>query len=64
MIEILTPEEVAELLRISPNRVMLLVKRGEIAYLNIDGRIRFEGKDVEEWLRFQRTERVIKADNR
>ena len=56
MIEILTPDEVAELLRLSANRVMLLARRGEIPFLTIDGRIRFEARDIEDWLRFQRSD--------
>jgi excisionase family DNA binding protein len=55
-LEILTPDEVGELLRISPNRVMLLARRGEIPYLKIDGRVRFDARDVEDWLRSQRSD--------
>jgi excisionase family DNA binding protein len=55
-IEILTADEVGELLRISPNRVMLLTRRGELPFLRIDGRIRFEARDVEDWLRSQRSD--------
>ena len=54
-IEIFTPDEVGELLRISPNRVMLLARRGEIPHLKI-GRVRFDARDVEDWLRSQRSD--------
>jgi excisionase family DNA binding protein len=55
-IEILTPDEVSELLRLSPNRVVLLARRGEIPFLTIDGRLRFDARDVEDWLRSQRSD--------
>jgi excisionase family DNA binding protein len=55
-IEILTPDEVGELIRLSPNRVVLLARRGEIPFLTIDGRLRFDARDVEDWLRSQRSD--------
>ena len=58
-IEILTPDEVAELLRVSGNRVVVLARRGEIPFLTIDGRIRFDAKDIEDWLRYQRSDAPI-----
>jgi len=54
-IEILTPDEVCELLRLSANRVVVLARRGEIPFLTIDGHVRFDAKDVEDWLRYQRS---------
>jgi excisionase family DNA binding protein len=59
MIDILTADEVSELLRISPNRVMLLARRGEIPFLRIDGRLRFDARDVEDWLRSQRSDSTV-----
>jgi excisionase family DNA binding protein len=59
MIEILTPDEVAELLRISPNRIMLLARRGEMPFLTIDGRLRFDARDVEDWLRSHRSDAPV-----
>ena len=58
-IEILTPDEVGELLRISSNRVLLLARRGEIPFLTIDGRIRFDARDVENWVHAQRSDALI-----
>jgi excisionase family DNA binding protein len=55
-IEIFTPDELAELLRVPSNRVVLLAKRGEIPFLTIDGRLRFDARDVEDWLRSQRSD--------
>jgi Helix-turn-helix domain len=55
-IEILTPDEVGELLRLPPNRVMLLARRGEILFLTIDGRLRFDARDIEDWVRSQRSD--------
>jgi len=56
VLEILTPDEVGELLRLSPNRVVLLARRGEIPFLTIDGRLRFDARDVEDWLRSHRSD--------
>lgn len=58
-IEILTPEEVGELLRLSANRVVVLARRGELPYLMIDGHIRFDARDVEDWLRYQRSDAPV-----
>ncbi|MBI4284159.1 MAG: helix-turn-helix domain-containing protein [Chloroflexi bacterium] len=52
--EILTVDEVAELLRLSANRVLLLARRGEIPSLMIDGRARFDAREIEDWIKIQR----------
>jgi excisionase family DNA binding protein len=49
--ELLLAEEVAELLRVSPNRVILMARRGEIPAVNVFGKLRFNAAEVEEWLR-------------
>ncbi len=54
MVEILTTEEVAELLRISPNRVLLLARRGDIPFFRVDGRIRFDAEEIEGWIKARR----------
>ena len=54
MIEILTPDEVAELLRLSTNRILLLARRGEIPHIVIDGRMRFDAAEVEDWVKVHR----------
>jgi len=54
MIEILTHNEVAELLRISPNRVLVLARRGEIPSVMIDGRVRFHAEEIEDWIKARR----------
>lgn len=51
MIEILTSDEVAELLRIPSNKVILMARHGEIPFLMIDGRMRFEAADIEDWIK-------------
>jgi excisionase family DNA binding protein len=51
MIEILTPEEVAELLRLSSNKIIAMARRGELPFLLLDGRMRFEAQDVEDWIK-------------
>jgi len=54
MIEILTADELAELLRISANRVLRLARIGEIPSLMIDGRVRFDAREIEDWIKIQR----------
>ena len=51
MIEILTPEEVGELLRLPSNKVVLLARRGELPFLMLDGRMRFDANDLEDWIK-------------
>ena len=51
MIEILTPEEVGGLLRLSPNKVILLARQGELPFLILDGKMRFDAQDVEDWVK-------------
>lgn len=58
-IEILTPEEVGDLLRLSANRVVVLARRGELPYLTIDGHMRFDARDVEDWLKYQRSDASV-----
>jgi hypothetical protein len=58
-IEILTADEVGELIRFSANRVLALARRGEIPYLTIDGHVRFDARDIEDWLRSRRSDVAI-----
>ena len=58
-IEILTADEVGELIRLSANRVVALARRGEIPYLTIDGHVRFDARDIEDWLRWRRSDAPI-----
>lgn len=55
MIELLTPIDVAELLRLSVNRVLLMARRGEIPCLHVDGRVRFDADEIEGWLKSRRS---------
>lgn len=50
MIEILTTEELAELLRLPANKVIALARRGELPVIYLDGRMRFDARDVEDFL--------------
>jgi excisionase family DNA binding protein len=56
MMEILTPEELGELLRLPPNRVIILARRGEIPSFSVDGRMRFDASEVESWLKSRRSD--------
>lgn len=51
--ELLTVEEIAELLRISRNRVILMARRGEIPSLRVLGKLRFDANEIELWLKGQ-----------
>jgi excisionase family DNA binding protein len=53
-IEILTAPELAELLKLPTNRVLIMARRGEIPSLSIGGRIRFDASEIETWLAFHR----------
>ena len=46
-IDVLTTDELDELLRLSANRVLLLARRGDIPYFRIDGRVRFDAQAIE-----------------
>ena len=61
MVEILTAADVAELLRLSSNRVLLLARRGEIPSLVIDGRARFDAGEIEEWLKSRRNIAIVSS---
>lgn len=52
--ELLTVDELSELLKISRNRLILMARRGEIPAFSVDGRLRFDGDEVEKWLKRNR----------
>ena len=64
MVEILKPDEVAELLRLSPNRILLLARRGEIPSVIIDGRVRFDAGELEDWIKGQRSGVMVRRPPR
>ena len=49
--DLLTPDEVAELLRVSKTSVYRLVERREIRFCRVCGLLRFCRSDVEQFLR-------------
>lgn len=54
MAELLTSEELSEVLRIPHNRVIFLARRGELPSFKVDGRLRFDAAEIEGWLKAQR----------
>lgn len=52
--ELLTVDELAELLRLSRNRIILMARNGDLPALRLDGRLRFEATEIEDWLRQNR----------
>lgn len=51
--EIITPKEVAELLRVHPMTVYRYVKEKKIPFFNTGGSIRFVRKNVNKWIQNQ-----------
>jgi excisionase family DNA binding protein len=58
------PEELAEYFRISKRTVYRLVKRRQIPFCMISGRIRFSPEDIETFLRNSRVEMTERQDLR
>jgi excisionase family DNA binding protein len=52
--ELLTVDELSELLRVSRNRVLIMVRRGEIPALRVLGRLRFSADEIDQWLNANR----------
>jgi excisionase family DNA binding protein len=52
--ELMTIDELSELLRVSRNKVLLMAKRGEIPAFLFCGRLRFDAQEVETWLKENR----------
>jgi excisionase family DNA binding protein len=57
-LKLLTPDELAELLRISKISVYRLVEQRKIPFYRVRGNLRFEPKDVMSFLRQNRVEPV------
>jgi excisionase family DNA binding protein len=54
-IEILTAEEVGELLRLPSNKVILMARRGELPFFTLDGKIRFDADDLSDWIKARKS---------
>ena len=52
--ELLTVDELSELLRLSRNKVILMARRGEIPALLVGGKICFDADEIERWLKQNR----------
>jgi len=50
-VELLTVNELAELLKISRNKVVLMARRGEIPAISVGGKLRFDAEEIEKWLK-------------
>ena len=59
--ELLTTEELSELLRVSRNHVVVMARRGDIPAFTIDGRLRFEIGEIEEWLQSRRINAIVSS---
>jgi Helix-turn-helix domain len=53
-IELLVAEELAELIRFTPNQIIRMARRGEIPAINIFGKLRFDAREIERWLAAKR----------
>jgi putative molybdopterin biosynthesis protein len=49
-VELYTIPEIAEMLKISKNKIYKLVRNGEIPHLRIQKNVRIRKKDLEAWL--------------
>lgn len=49
--ELLTVDEVSELLKVSRNQVVLSATRGEMPALKVLGKLRFDATEIESWLK-------------
>ncbi|MBI4527175.1 MAG: helix-turn-helix domain-containing protein [Deltaproteobacteria bacterium] len=52
--ELLTVEELSELLKVSRNQIVLMANRREIPALSVFGKLRFDANEIEEWLKHNR----------
>ncbi len=52
--ELLTVDEISELLRFSRNQIILMAKRGDIPALSVLGKLRFDANEIENWLKRNR----------
>jgi len=65
-IELLTAEELGELLRVTSNTVVRMARDGEVPAIKIFGKLRFDAAEIERWLDTQKVERkggTREADN-
>ena len=49
--EILTADELSELLRLPKGKIVVLARRGEIPAFTLLGKLRFSANEIEEWLK-------------
>ncbi len=52
--DMLTVDELSELLKISRNRIVLMAKRGNIPAILVLGKLRFDANEIEKWLKENR----------
>lgn len=50
LMELLTTDELSEILRLSRSRIVLMAKRGEIPAVMLSGRLRFDASEIEKWV--------------
>lgn len=54
----MTPDELAEYLRISPRTIYRMVQKRELPFIKIRGRVRFQQEDIEKYLESVRVEAI------
>lgn len=57
-LELLTVDEVTQLLKLSKGAVYQMIARREIPYLKIGRRIRFDKEEISKWLDRQRVDGI------
>jgi putative molybdopterin biosynthesis protein len=53
-IELLTAEELGELLRVTSNTVVRMARDGEVPAIKIFGKLRFNAAEIEQWIETQK----------
>jgi excisionase family DNA binding protein len=54
MFDLLTASELAEVLKVPPSKITAMANRGELPFVRVCGRLRFDAVEVEGWLKANR----------
>jgi len=58
--EILTADELSELLRLPKTKIIILARRGDIPAFTLLGKLRFSANEIEEWMKQNRLQPIDK----
>jgi putative molybdopterin biosynthesis protein len=60
-IELLTAEELGELLRVTSNTIVRMARDGEVPAIKIFGKLRFDAAEIERWIETQKVAKKPKT---